>query len=248
MVWGSIIGLLVGVGGILAGQFMEGGHIASLAQGSALCIVLSGTIGAVVLQNGLRTCRDSLRMTKRLLLVPASSANPLDFIVKWAEVARREGLLKLENEEEGLPNPFHKKALRMLVDGVDASVMEEVLEAEIAAYEHKWKAVAKVWESAGGYSPTIGILGAVLGLIHVMENLTDPAKLGAGIAVAFVATIYGVAFANLVFLPVGSALRRIVVDDIKSMEAAADGFLDLARGRSPREVQLRMDAHIDKVV
>lgn len=241
MGWGSVFGLVVAFGGVLAGQLMEGGHVGSLVQSSALCIVISGTLGAVMLQSGPRTCADAFKMLGRLVRVPAdSSIKGLPLLSRWAEIARKDGLLKLEGQQNVAPNKFYQRGLTLLIDGFDVEMMEELLHSEITACEQRLKRIAKVWESAGGYSPTIGILGAVLGLIHVMENLTDPSKLGAGIAVAFVATIYGVAFANLVFLPVGNALKAAVGAEIRAMETAAECLIDLAKGRAPRDIEMRI--------
>ena len=199
----SLVGLTLGIAAIVVGQVLEGGHLSSLFQPTAFLIVVGGTLGAVMLQSPLRTFVDGMRMGRWVFVPPVVSPETIiDQVASWSAVARKEGLLTLENQIDALPDPFMRKGLQLLVDGVEPNRLREVLEVEIGVWENQMKMSARIWEAAGGYAPTIGILGAVMGLIHVMENLSDPSKLGAGIAVAFVATIYGVGFANLVFLPI----------------------------------------------
>jgi chemotaxis protein MotA len=165
-------------------------------------------------------------------------------VARWSQVARKEGLLALEGQITALPDPFAKRGLQLLVDGAEPDRLREVMEVEIGAYEAKLKLASKVWESAGGYSPTIGILGAVMGLIHVMENLSDPAKLGSGIAVAFVATIYGVGAANLIFLPVAKKLMANIGRLITHREMLVDGLVGIANGDNPRIVESRLKGYL----
>jgi chemotaxis protein MotA len=159
-------------------------------------------------------------------------------------VARKEGLLALEGQIATLPDAFARRGLQLLVDGAEPDRLREVMEVEIGAYEAKLKLASKVWEAAGGYSPTIGILGAVMGLIHVMENLSDPAKLGSGIAVAFVATIYGVGAANLIFLPVAKKLMANIGRLITHREMLVDGLVGIANGDNPRIVESRLKGYL----
>jgi chemotaxis protein MotA len=159
-------------------------------------------------------------------------------------VARKDGLLALEGEIQRIPDPFMRKGLQHLVDGVEPDRLQEVLEVEIGAYEEHMKQAAKIWEAAGGYSPTIGILGAVMGLIHVMENLTDPSRLGQGIAVAFVATIYGVGAANLIFLPIAKKLLANISRLVTLKEMFVDGLVGIANGDNPRIIESRMQGYI----
>ncbi len=165
-------------------------------------------------------------------------------ISSWSHVSRREGLLALENVINQLSDDFIRKGLQLLVDGAEPERLREVLEVEINTYEDELKLSARIWEAAGGYSPTIGILGAVLGLIHVMENLTDPSKLGAGIAVAFVATIYGVGLANLVFLPMANKLKAHINRLIVQREMIVDGLVGIANGDNPRIIESRLQGYI----
>jgi chemotaxis protein MotA len=159
-------------------------------------------------------------------------------------VARKEGLLALEEQIPSVPDPFARKGLQLLVDGAEPDRLREVLDVEIGAYEAHLKLSSKIWESAGGYSPTIGIIGAVMGLIHVMENLADPAKLGSGIAVAFVATIYGVGAANLVFLPIAKKLMANISILVIQREMLVDGLVGIANGDNPRIVESRLQGYL----
>ncbi|MCX8145581.1 MAG: flagellar motor protein [Azovibrio sp.] len=240
----SLLGLVVGVGAILTGQVLEGGHIASLAQPTALMIVLGGTLGAVMLQSPFDTFKRGLKMLKWVFVPPRVDHKKLiDQISQWSHVSRREGLLALENFTLQIKDPFLQKGLQLLVDGADPARLREVLEVEITTYEEHMRQGARVWESAGGYAPTIGILGAVMGLIHVMENLSDPSKLGAGIAVAFVATIYGVGLANLVFLPVANKLKAYIARQVVEKEMLLDGLTGIAVGDNPRIIESRLQGY-----
>jgi chemotaxis protein MotA len=165
-------------------------------------------------------------------------------LTDWSLVARRDGVLALEARVDELEDPFLKKGLQMLVDGASAEKIREVMDVEIHSWEQlRWQS-ARVWEAAGGYSPTIGIIGAVLGLMHVMQNLAEPSKLGAGIAVAFVATIYGVAFANLFFLPIANKLKGIIMRQTDMHEMIVDGLMAIAKGENPRFVQLKLQGYL----
>lgn len=240
----SIVGLVVGIAAIVVGQILEGGHVGSLVQPTAFFIVVGGTVGAVMLQSPVPTFLAGLRMAKWVLFPPVLSKRAiLDQIDQWSHIARKEGLLALEAQVGALKDPFMAKGLQLLVDGVEPERLREVLEVEITSYEEQMKLSARIWESAGGYAPTIGILGAVMGLIHVMENLSDPSKLGAGIAVAFVATIYGVGSANLVFLPVGKKLIANVARLVAMREMFVDGLVGIANGDNPRIIESRLQGY-----
>ena len=241
----SVLGLLIGVVAIVGGQLLEGGHVASLAQPTALLIVVGGTMGAVMLQSPYATFMRGLRMVRWVWLPPAVDyAQLIRQISGWSQLSRREGLLALENSLGQLKDDFARKGLQLLVDGAEPERLREVLEVEINTYEREMKLAARIWEAAGGYSPTIGILGAVLGLIHVMENLSDPSRLGAGIAVAFVATIYGVGLANLVFLPMSNKLRGHISRLIVQREMIVDGLVGIANGDNPRIIESRLHGFV----
>ena len=241
----SILGLLIGVAAIIGGQVLEGGHVGSLSQPAALLNVLGGTMGAVMLQTSYAVFRRGIRMAWWVWRPPVVDyQKSIKQIIGWSQLSRREGLLALENAMNQMREDFPRKGLQLLVDGVEPERLREVLEVEINTYEQELKMSARVWESAGGYSPTIGILGAVLGLIHVMENLSDPSKLGAGIAVAFVATIYGVGLANLLFLPMANKLKAHIYRIITQREMIVDGLVSIANGDNPRIIESRLQGYI----
>ena len=241
----SILGLLIGIAAIVGGQVLEGGHIGSLSQPTALLIVLGGTMGAVMLQSPYATFVRGMRMVRWVWVPPAVNYPQLiTQITAWSQLSRREGLLALENSMGQVKDNFARKGLQLLVDGAEPERLREVLEVEINTFEEQMKLSARIWEAAGGYSPTIGIMGAVLGLIHVMENLTEPSKLGAGIAVAFVATIYGVGLANLVFLPMSNKLKAHINRLIVQREMIVDGLLGIANGDNPRIIESRLQGYI----
>lgn len=245
MDWGSLIGIALAVGGLLIGQAIEGGKLGSLIQPAAFVIVVVGTVGAVILQSGMTNFKRGVMMAGQVFVPKEDDyAALIRDITSWSVIARREGLLSLERVIDSVSDPFTQHGLRLIVDGVDPGKVREVLELEITAYETQQRLAIKIWEAAGGYAPTIGILGAVLGLIHVMENLSDPSRLGGGIAVAFVATIYGVGFANLVFLPIASKLKALVARDIFRHEMLADAFAGIAAGENPRLIEERMNIYL----
>ena len=241
----SVLGLIIGLFAIVGGQILEGGHIGSLSQPTALLIVLGGTMGAVMLQSPYATFMRGIRMVRWVWYPPVIDYPQLiKQISTWSQVSRREGLLALESSINQLKDDFPRKGLQLLVDGAEPERLREVMEVEISTFEEEMKLSARIWEAAGGYSPTIGILGAVLGLIHVMENLSDPSKLGAGIAVAFVATIYGVGLANLVFLPMANKLKAHINRLIVQREMIVDGLVGIANGDNPRIIESRLQGYI----
>ncbi len=241
----SFAGVAMAFVAILGGNALEGGHLSSLVQPTAFLIVGGGTVGAVMVQTPLSTFLKAMKMTAWVFLPPK-----LDFtatvekIVEWGNVARREGLLGLETVSEAETDPFVKKGLQLLVDGSEPDTIRSVLEVELSATEHQENAAAKVYDGFGGYSPTIGIIGAVMGLIHVMENLSDPSKLGGGIAVAFVATIYGVALANLFFLPMANKLKGVVHHRSQFKELTIEGLAAIAAGENPRNIELKLQGYL----
>ena len=241
----SLVGLTLGIAAIVIGQVLEGGHISSLVQPTAFLIVIGGTLGAVMLQSPLRSFVEGMRMARWVFVPPAMSSQAvIEQVENWSHVARKEGLLTLENQIERLSDPFMRKGLQLLVDGVEPNRLREILEVEVGVWEGQLRQSARVWEAAGGYAPTIGILGAVMGLIHVMENLSDPSRLGAGIAVAFVATIYGVGFANLVFLPIAKKLVAHIITLTSQRETFIDGLVGIANGDNPRMIASRMQGYV----
>lgn len=240
MDWASVAGLALALAGILVGHTLDGGKFASLIQPAAFAIVVVGTLGATLLQSERRSFMLGLRMLRWVFIPPKSGRDLLSReIALWSLTARRDGLLSLE-QYMGTQDKFIQKGLRLVVDGIQPEKIRSLLENEINAYEFSQRQAARIWESAAGYAPTIGILGAVLGLIHVMENLSDPSRLGSGIAVAFVSTVYGVGLANLFFYPVGNKLKAIVSDKVAQYEILAEVFHDLATGDHTRVVDERV--------
>lgn len=241
----SLIGLVLAIGAILVGQFLEGGHLSSLINGPAALIVIGGTVGAVMLQSSMGTFFHSIRVVFWVVFPPRQSKPKLiERMVSWSNIARKEGLLGLEVVAENEKDKFSQRGLQLLVDGSEPKVIRTVMEVEIGVKEHYDNQAAKVFESMGGYSPTIGILGAVMGLIHVMSNLADPSALGSGIAVAFVATIYGVGFANLFCLPVANKIKSVIHDQVQDMEMVIEGIVSIAEGENPRNIELKLQGYL----
>jgi chemotaxis protein MotA len=241
----TIIGIVLGIAAVIGGNMLEGGHIGSLANGPAFVIVLGGTLGAVLLQTPLAVFIYSVKSLKRVLLPPRVDQQGLiDKIVGWSTLARREGLLGLENMISGETDAFARKGLQLLVDGNEPDVIRDSLEVEMDTRREWDLQAAKVLESMGGYSPTVGIIGAVMGLIHVMQNLSDPSKLGSGIATAFVATIYGVGFANLLFIPVAQKLKTLAHIGNQGRELLLEGVISIAEGENPRNIEMKLSGFV----
>jgi chemotaxis protein MotA len=240
----TVGGIVFAVAMILVGQALEGGHASSLAQVTAAMIVIGGTIGAVAVAFPMK---DFIRGIKAAAIAIKQKKSDLGSlmqqIVDLAGVARRDGVLALEQRLAEIKDPFLKRAVNFIVDGVDASVAREALETEIGGAYEEGVVAAKVWEAAGGFAPTVGILGAVLGLIHVMENLSDPSKLGGGIATAFVATVYGVGLANLLFLPMANKIKRKLVLERERKTLIAEGVLAIQAGLNPRVLEEKLRAY-----
>ena len=237
----TILGLVIGVSAILVGQQLEGGAISTLINGPAALIVIGGTLGAVMLQSPMMVFLRAIKMLWWMLSTPQfDNEGTIQKIISWSNIARREGLLGLENLEDSEEDLFAKKGLQLLIDGSEPEAIRAIMEVDIHTRESFDIQAARVFESMGGYSPTIGIIGAVLGLIQVMGNLSDPSKLGDGIAVAFVATIYGVALANLVLLPVANKLKSIVVSSAHFNEMIVEGLVSIAEGENPRNIETKL--------
>jgi len=237
----SVLGVPIGIGCILLGQMLEGGTIQSILQLTAAIIVFGGTLGAVLLSFTLVEVRRAWFALRDVFWdEPRSADDTIATIGRLATKARRDGIMSLEDDVEQLNDPFMKRGFMLAVDGTNPSTLRAMLDAESGTQEDVEESPAKVYEAAGGYAPTVGILGAVLGLIHVMENLSDPNKLGAGIAVAFVATVYGVGSANLIFLPVASKLRTKANLKAKHRELILEGILAIQEGQNPRLIDQKL--------
>ncbi len=243
----SVGGLLLGIFAVLLGQALEGGSIMSIIQPTAALIVFGGTIGATVLGFPLRVVLQAARSVSSVFKEKnVAPDRMIEEILAFANKARREGIISLEPEMDRVKNSFLKKALTMAIDGTDPKVLKETMETELAHMEEHGEMPSKVFEAAGGFAPTIGILGAVLGLIHVMENLADPSKLGEGIAVAFVATVYGVGTANLVFLPIASKLKAKHRIEMALHEMLLQGAMSVQEGLNPRIIEEKLLAFLNE--
>ncbi len=241
----TIIGLLLAFLAIFGGQAMEGGNIHSILQPTAALIVLGGTLGACLVQFPLSVVITSFKSVAKAFLEPkANNRAVIAEIIRFANKARKEGIISLESETRDASDPFLRKALTMAVDGVEPKILRETMEMEISNMEDEAEHPIKFWEAAGGYSPTIGILGAVLGLIHVMENLTDPSKLGGGIAVAFVATVYGVGLANLVYLPISGKLKLKTRSQLLAHQIMLVGVISILEGENPRLIEDKLKSFL----
>jgi len=242
----SLIGIILAFVAIIGGNFLEGGHLGALANGPAALIVLGGTIGAALLQSPMSAFKRAVQILIWILFPPRIDLPAgVERVVNWSLTARKEGLLGLEGIAEAEPDTYSRKGLQLLVDGAEPEAIRSILEVDFYTQESRDIEAAKVFESMGGYAPTIGIIGAVMGLIHVMGNLGDPSQLGSGIAVAFVATIYGVASANLVLLPVASKLKSIALRQSRYREMLLEGILSIAEGENPRSIELKLQGFMD---
>jgi chemotaxis protein MotA len=238
------LGLVASIGGILLGNFFEGGHITSLAQGTAALIVFGGTFGSTLVSNRRDDIVLALRFLRRAFWAEElRERNDIGTeIVQSAQIARKESILTLEKRLNNFSDPFMRSVYRFVVDGVDPEVIRKVFEDEIDLNERRNLAAAKVWSDAGGFAPTIGIIGAVLGLIHVMANITDTMALGKGIAVAFVATIYGVGSANLIFLPLANRLKAVIRYRAETEKMILEGGLAVIGGLNPYIIEQKVEA------
>jgi chemotaxis protein MotA len=243
----TIIGLIVGFAAIIGGMILEGGHLGSVTQLTAAIIVLGGTAGAVFVSYPLATIVLGVKNLKKAFFNSRSNPEALiEQILDCSDVARKEGLLALESLIEKSNDTYFKKGLQLIIDGTEPDVVRAILEVEIDNTEEQGIASAKVFEAAGGYSPTMGIIGAVLGLIHVMENLADPSKLGSGIAVAFVATVYGIGIANLVFLPIANKIKFKIKQESILKEMLIEGFIGLSEGENPRLLSEKLEGYLSE--
>ncbi|MCD5993028.1 flagellar motor protein [Pseudomonas sp. CDFA 602] len=242
----SLIGLILAFVAIIGGNFLEGGHLSALLNGPAALIVLGGTLGASLLQSPMSAFMRAMKIIRWILFPPRIDLpGGVDRVIGWSMTARKEGLLGLESVADAEPDSYARKGLQLLVDGAEPEAIRSILEVDFITQETRDIQAAKVFESMGGYAPTVGIIGAVMGLIHVMGNLADPSQLGSGIAVAFVATIYGVATANLILLPVANKLKAIAHRQSRYREMLLEGLLSIAEGENPRSIELKLQGFME---
>ena len=242
----SIIGVILAFVAIIGGNYLEGGHASALLNAPAALIVIGGTLGAAFIQTPLTVFKRALAILRWIVFPPSIPLREgIGQIINWSTIARKEGLLGLESLADLEPDPYARKGLQLLVDGSEPEALRSILEVELMTRENHDLMAAKVYESMGGYSPTIGIIGAVMGLIHVMGNLADPSMLGSGIAVAFVATIYGVALANLFLIPVAHKLKAIALQQSRYREMLLEGLMSIAEGENPRSIEMKLEGFLD---
>lgn len=241
----SFLGIIIGFAALLGGNFLEGGSWSSLVNGPAALIVFGGTLGAAILQTPSKGLKRAMGLFKWVVVPPHQKFKTgIKHVVSWAIAARRDGLLGLENISEKEKDRFSRKGLQLLVDGSEPDVIRHVLETDLIVAEERDHEAVKFYESMGGYAPTIGIIGAVMGLIHVMRHLADPAELGPGIAVAFVATIYGVALANLFLLPIANKLKSCIKEQSQYRELIIEGIISIADGENPKAIEMKLSGYL----
>lgn len=237
----SLIGILLALAALLGGSVLKGAGLASLWSSAAFVIVIVGTVAAIMVHTPPAVFKRALRITAWVFRPPTvDRAALLAQIVEWSGIARKQGLLGLEPLVEQQSDPFLKKGLQMLADGLEPEAIRHMLEIDLGGQEHEDLAAAKVFEAMGIYAPTLGIIGAVFGLIAVMKNLADPSKLGHGIAAAFTATIYGIASANLFLLPMASKLKSVIAGRTREREMIIEGLIAIAQGENPRNIESKL--------
>jgi chemotaxis protein MotA len=245
MDWASLGGIALALIGILLGQSMEGGRISSLLQPSAFFIVAFGTFGAVLLQSRLVNLKKGLSKLKYVFAEPQDQRTALALEISlWSSEVRKEGVLVLEHFMGTASDPFVKKILRLTIDGAPPQTIKEIGANDIYQYDLNERNAIKIWDSAGGYAPTVGILAAVMGLIQVMENLSDPTMLGSGIAIAFVSTIYGVGLANLLFIPIANKLKTLLQLEISKYEMLVESLAAIAYGEHTKVIEDRLSGYL----
>ncbi|WP_322045931.1 flagellar motor protein [Paraburkholderia sp. J67] len=241
----TLFGVLLGGAAVVVGFMLEGGHFGSLLQPEALVVVLGGTLGAVMIQNTWARFFDAIRRL-RTVFVRAQQVDEasLAAVLEWGDQAKLNGLLAFESMDWQGIHPFARRGLELLAGGVSTAVLEDALNRELEAYGRTHMAAARVWQQAGGYAPTFGILGSVLGLIQVTAHLVEPSQLGSGIAVAFVATLYGLALANLVFLPLYGKMRAHIESELRLRKLYLDGLLAISRKETPHMIATRLAGEV----
>ena len=243
----SVMGIIFGIAAIVGGNLFEGGRLDSIMQLTAAVIVFGGTFGAVLLSFPLRDILKAISSLRDIFM--DGKTNPetsINSIIQYSNIVRRKGLIALEPEISKIKDYFLRKALKLAVDGMGPKILKEAMEQENLTYEEERRRIARVFETAGGFAPTIGIIGAVLGLIQVMENLSDPSRLGSGIAVAFVATIYGVGSANLILLPISKKLLNKLNHELSVREIVLEGVVGIQSGINPYYLEERLRVFIEK--
>ena len=241
----TIAGFAFALLAIVVGSILKGAGVKALLSSAAFMIVVVGTFAAIFIHTPLPVFKHGMRMFSWIVKPPKSDAAGLVLkIVAWSNLARKQGLLGLESEIDTENDPFVKKGLQLVVDGTEPEQIRSIMEVDLSSREHADLAGAKVFEGMGIYAPTLGIIGAVLGLMAVMQNLADPSKLGTGIAAAFTATVYGIGFANLLFLPAAAKLKAIVAQQTRVRELVIEGLISIAQGDNPRSIEAKLHGFV----
>ncbi len=240
----SIIGVVLALIAIIGGAILKGSSAGALVGSAAFVIVVVGTLAASLVQTPMSTFIRAWKIISWVFMPPAADPTAMiEKIVEWSNVARKQGLLGLEPAVEQEKDEFLKKGLQSLVDGGEPEAIRSSMEIQLDTMEHFDTQAAKVFESMGIYSPTLGIIGAVMGLMAVMQNLNDPSKLGHGIAAAFIATIYGIAFANLLFLPMSNKLKAVIHGQMQVRTMVIEGLIAIAQGENPRNIESKLQGY-----
>ncbi|MGE5396017.1 MAG: flagellar motor protein [Chitinophagales bacterium] len=237
----TLLGLLIAFAGLIGGFVLEDGTVGQLVQKTAAMIVLGGTIGATVISFSLEELKTVPRFLKKIFTdKKVDLAETVDKLVETADKARREGLLSLESQLAEIDNDFLQRGLQLVIDGTDPELTRNMLEMEIGAYETREKVGMEIFSAAGGYGPTMGIIGTVMGLVQVLSNMSEPEKLAGAIAVAFIATLYGISTANLLWLPFSSKIKVKCARDVNHMELVLEGILSIQAGENPRVIKEKL--------
>ena len=240
----SLIAVVLGLIAIIGGAILKGSSAGALVGSAAFVIVVIGTLSASLMETPMATFIRAMKIVGWVFKPPANNPNAIiEKIVNWSNIARKQGLLGLESAVEEEKDNFLKKGLQSLVDGGEPDAIRSSMEVELETMEHFDTAAAKVFEGMGIYSPTLGIIGAVMGLMAVMQNLADPSKLGHGIAAAFIATIYGIAFANLLFLPWSKKLKAVIHGQTQVRNMVIEGIIAIAQGENPRNIETKLKGY-----
>ena len=243
----SIIGTILGIGAVVGGQLLEGGQMHQLMISTAAIIVVGGTAGAMLVAFPPQDIKKAFSSFGTIYKNVDLDVRPtIDEIIRIATIARKEGVLAVEGQRESIQNPLFKKSIKYVIDGFEPNTVKEIIDTEIYLAFEEEEAAGKVFEGAGGFSPTIGIIGAVLGLIQVMSMLNDPSKIGEGIAVAFVATVYGVGIANLLLIPWGTKLKRKAAQKMMTKEVVKLGVVGIQEGLNPHFLQEKLEVFVEE--
>ncbi|WP_062307315.1 flagellar motor protein [Alicyclobacillus sendaiensis] len=241
MDFATVFGLLLGIGGLLGGYILDKGNIAALIQPSAMMIVFGGTLGATMLSSPLKVFLSLPKYLRIAFFAPKRDPRAqIDQLVDLAVMARREGILALEDHVNSFDDAFMRNGVRLIVDGIDPELVKDMLQTELAHIEERHEVGITMFEAAGGFAPTMGIIGTVMGLVHVLGSLSDVSSLGPEIATAFIATLYGVASANIFWLPVANKLRARSQEEMLEREMTLEGILSIQAGENPNVLRQKL--------